>query len=352
MGIFKTLFDLKLKAKNNPLEDYLTEVFSFVLRSDLELLNDFLIQFGIIENRVGSYDITTQVVLNKINKHSTDSRPDMAIFLEKKAIFFENKINSKEGINQLKRYAEHLDKITDEEKTLVYLTKYFDLKNTEKIFSNCNGNIDFIQIRWYEIYKFFKKHKSNPIVFELLLFMKQINLSMNNQFTPYDIITLTHFTNVREMMDETMFGEVSIKFTEINKGISKKSASMTELRNHDRYIYYRKHKELMWSGLGYWMNSANEKDYPDIGIFLEVSPQSSHRKEIILTFQSIIKENKSWKPYNLSNPKAWSGITYGKSIQSFLSEESQIEKIKEFLIKGLDQLEQFFLKYEKLPIHK
>lgn len=352
MGIFKTLFDLRLKAHNRPLEDYLTEIISFVLNSYLDLFNDFLIHFGIIENRVESYGITTQLVLKKINKHSSDSRPDMAIFLEKKVIFFENKINSKEGFKQLKRYAEHLDKITDEKKTLVYLTKHFDLKNPKNIFLDCNDHIDFIQIRWHKTYRFFKKHKSNPVVFELLLFMKQINLSMNNQFNPSDIITLTNFTNVRKMMDETMFGTVSKKFKQINKGISQKSASMTQLRDHDRYIYYRSHKEKMWCGLGYWMNSRNEKDYPDVGIVIEVAPQSSLRKEIISTFQSIVKENKSWKGYNLSNPKAWAGITYGISLQSFLAEESQTEKIKEYFIKGLEQMEKIFEENEKLPTNK
>ncbi|MFP3340266.1 PD-(D/E)XK nuclease family protein, partial [Micrococcus sp. SIMBA_131] len=81
--------------------------------------------------------------------------------LEKKAIFFENKINSKEGFKQLKRYAEHVDQITDEEKTLVYLTKHYDLKNPEKIFTDCINDIEFIQIRWHKIYRFFKKYKSD-----------------------------------------------------------------------------------------------------------------------------------------------------------------------------------------------
>lgn len=352
MGIFKTLFDLRLKAHNRPLEDYLTEIISFVLNSDLDLFNEFLIHFEIIENRIESYEINTQLVLKKINKHTSDSRPDMAIFLEKKAIFFENKINSKEGFKQLKRYAEHLDKITDEKKTLVYLTKHYDLKNPEKIFADCKSEIEFIQIRWHKIYRFFKKYKSDPIVFELLLFMKQINLSMNNQFNPSDIITLTNFTNVRRIMDETMFGAVSKKFKQVNKGISQKSASMTQLRDHDRYIYFRNHKERMWCGLGYWMNSRNEKDYPDIGIVIEVAPQSTSRKEIISTFQSIVSEKKSWKGYNLSNPKAWAGITYGISLQNFLSEESQTEKIKEFFIKGLEEMEDIFEKNTMLPANK
>ena len=352
MGIFKTLFDLRLKAHNRPLEDYLTEIISYILRNNLELLNDFLIHFKIVETPVESFNITSQLTLKKLKKHQSDSRPDMVIFLEDRVIFFENKINSSEGFNQLKRYAEHLDHLTDGKKTLVYLTKHYDLKNPEKIFSDCSNDITFIQVRWHKVYRFFENYKDDPLVFELLLFMKQIHLSMHNQFNPSDIITLTNFTNVRKMMDETMFGKVSNQFSHINSGRSKRSTCTTELGKYDRYIYYRTHQDGLWCGLGYWMNSTNEKEYPDVGIILEINPNSSKRKEIINTFNLVIQEYKSWKGYNLSNPKAWSGITYSSSLQSFLSENSQTEKIKDFFIEGLKQMEEIFSKYENLPIIK
>ena len=76
---------------------------------------------------------------------------------------------------------------------------------------------------------------------------------MNNQFTPIDLLTLSNFSKVRKMLDESMYGQVSDRFKEINNGISKNSASLTQLRNYDRYIYwgdqdYRKHVCLLhWS---------------------------------------------------------------------------------------------------------
>lgn len=349
MGIFKTLFELRLKAHNRPLEDYLTEIISFVLSRDIDLFNNFLNHFQITDYQVDTFDISTQLVLKKLKNHNTDSRPDIAVFLEEKAIFFENKVNSKEGYKQLKRYAQHLDNITDANKTLVYITKHYDIKNPENIFKDCNNKIDFIPLRWYKVYRFFKAYKSDPIVFELLLFMKQNNLSMNNQFKPSDIITLSNFTNVRKMMDESMLGDVAKRFKEINKGKSQKSTSMTELRNHDRYIYYKNHKEKLWIGLGYWMNSKNEKDYPDVGIVIEIAPSSIVKKEVITVFKEITKTNPNWSGYNLSNPKAWSGITYSASLQTFLSEESQIEKIKEFFLQGLEELEKIINGNTNLP---
>lgn len=312
-------------------------------------MNDFLTHFKIHNSRVETFDITAQLTLKKLKTHNTDSRPDMAIFLEKKIIFFENKVNSKEGYKQLKRYAEHLENITNEKKTLVYITKHFDLKDSKQIFKDCTSKINFIQIRWYKIYRFFRKYKSDPIIFELLVFMKQNKLSMNNQFNPADIITLTNFTNVRRMMDESLYGAVSKKFKLINKGVSKKSTAMTQLREHDRYIYYKNHKEKLWIGLGYWMNSSNDKEYPDVGIVVEVAPQSAVREKITVAFKNITANNPNWTGYNLSNPKAWCGITYSKSLQTFLADGSQIEKIKTFFLDGLDELEVILNKNTDLP---
>lgn len=351
MSIFKTLFELRLKAHNRPFEDYLTEIITFVLNRDLELLNEFLLHFNIINKKFEFFDITTQLTLKKLEHHDTDSRPDIAIFSKNKTIFFENKVESKEGITQLKRYAEHLDKISDGKKTLVYLTKHYDKKNYRKIFENCENKIDFISLKWYQIYRFLKKYKSDPIVFELLLFMKQNNLSMNNQFNPSDIITLTNFSNVRKMMDESMFGDIAEKFKKINNGISQSSTCMTELKNHDRYIYYRMHTDKLWIGLGYWMNSMNEKDYPDVGIVIEIAPSSTIQEDVINTFEEILKKNQNWDGYNLSNPKSWAGITYSKSLQMFLSVDNQVEEIKIFFLKGLDELEQIIKQNNKLPLN-
>ena len=85
----------------------------------------------------------------------------MAIFLEEKSIFFENKVNSKEGYKQLKRYAEHLDKLETDKKCLVYITKNHESKTKSKIFEKCKTNIEFVHIRWYQIFNFLKKYNQH-----------------------------------------------------------------------------------------------------------------------------------------------------------------------------------------------
>jgi hypothetical protein len=46
-----------------------------------------------------------------LNEQKPGSRPDIAVFFNDTVIFFENKINSFEGDNQLKGYEEQLNKI-------------------------------------------------------------------------------------------------------------------------------------------------------------------------------------------------------------------------------------------------
>lgn len=348
-GIFKILFDLKSNSHNSPLEDYLTELFAYCLSKDNDLLNKFFNQFNLYSSDADDCIISTQFELKSLKTHSCNSRPDIVIFLSDATIFFENKINSGEGLNQLQRYAEHLNEIKSKCKTLVYLTRDFDRKDPNEIFKNCNSEIKFIQIRWFQIFNFLKQYKSNPIILELLTFMKQIHLSMNNQFTPIDILTLSNFSKVRKMLDETMYGQVSERFIEINNGISKHSASLTQLRNHDRYIYWADHNEKMWIGLGYWMNSMTDEDYPEIGVVIEVAPNSDKRDSIINSFLSIVEQFSDWKGYNLNSPMNWAGVYTKSSLQSFLSSEDHINEIKGSFIKKLNELDKILIEFNELP---
>lgn len=57
----------------------------------------------------------------------------------------ESKIGSWEGQDQLKRYAEHLDRLTESRKSLVYITRAYDPKNKESILARAKG-VDFRQL--------------------------------------------------------------------------------------------------------------------------------------------------------------------------------------------------------------
>ena len=349
-GIFKKLFKLQLNSNNDPTEDYLTEIFCHCLKENSEILKDFLEYFNIynLENEESFGVFSTQYILESLESHHSGSRPDMVLIYENSSVFFENKISSLEGYEQLKRYAEHLDRLETDKKCLVYITKNHESKTKSKIFEKCKTNIEFVHIRWYQIFNFLKKYNQNPIVLELLKFLKEIKLSMNNQFTPSDLIALSNFSNVQKLMNETMFGDVKKEFKKISGSVSQDSSIMTELRKHDRYIYTSDQNYKVWTGLGYWMNSNNEKEYPEIGIVIEVAPRSEKRKEIITAFKAISINFEYWESYSLNNDNAWSGVFIRKSLQTFLASQNQIGDIQEFFKVSLNDLKNIFNQYPVL----
>ena len=348
-SLFHTLFKLQLRSSNKPTEDYLTEIFAFCLSENQELLAGFLRHFGIHETQFSGFTISTQLRLKALEEHETDSRPDMAIFLDTKTIFFENKLGAGEGYKQLSRYAEHLNEFPGE-KVLVYLTRDMDPKDEEKIKKKCQEELGFIHIRWFEVFQFLQKYKTDPLIKELLEFMKSLKLDMSNQFSPVDILTLSNFSRVRKLLNETMFGVVSKRFEKVAKSISSKSAALTQIRRHDRYIYFSYQKDGMWVGLGYWLNSFTDKPYPDLVFIIEVGPKSLRRNEILDVFKAIAAEKDSkWRIYNANDPLGWASIRMVSSLKNYLKGEDHISNTQNFFMEALDEFEKIKKQHPELP---
>ena len=336
MNIFTRLYLLKLRSSNNPKEDYLTEIFAYVIDRYPDILLGFLNEFKVTNSKPNLISIRTQESYKKLENHETDSKPDISIYLKKHVIFIENKIDSFEGVNQLRRYAEQLDRIS-EKSTLIYITRDYDKKEKSKIIKNCTNKINFIQIRWYEIFYFLRKFRHKRTIKELLKFMNNMDLASNNQFSPIDILALTNFSRVKKMMDETMYVEVDEKFKQILGYISQNASSLTQIKYHDRYVYQAKKKGRITFMLGYWLNSRNEKEYPDVALFIEVNPNSNERNKIIGKLNSICEKNKFWSNYGLDD-SSWAGLYKSKSLKDFLMYEDQVSEIKKFFLNSLNEL--------------
>jgi hypothetical protein len=347
--LFRTLFNLQLRSSNKPTEDYLTEIFAYCLSESDELLSSFLIHFKIHEAEIKESTVSTQLRLKALEDHAVDSRPDMAVFLDKKIIFFENKLGSGEGDEQLPRYAEHLDQFVGK-KVLVYLTRDFDPKDEAEIKKNCQGQLDFVHIRWFEVYQFLQQYAAVSLVKQLLEFMKSLKLDMSNQFSPVDILTLSNFSRVRKLLNETMYGVVSKRFEELTKSISSKTASLTQIRHHDRYIYFSYQKDGLWVGLGYWLNSFTDKPYSDLVFIIEVGPKSSRRNEILEAFKEIVAKNDSkWRIYNANDPTGWASIRIVSSLKNFLKGEDHISNTQAFFMEALDEFQKIKDQNPELP---
>jgi hypothetical protein len=350
-----------LNPNQIPLEDFFTEIFTYLLKSNPSLMDDWIKEFKISSIKPNNVYISTQESFDALNYHFSGSRPDIFIELsddnKKDLIFVECKIGSCEGHNQLKRYAEHLDNIEYINRgILIYITKDYDKKNGLAIFESCNNKnkLKFIQFRWYEIYQFLKSHdgfSENVLVKDILRFMEEYDLSGDNRFTSVDILALTNFPRVRKMMDETMYGEVSDKFTEIAGGISSPSFCLTQIKNHNRYTYIQNQNDNVFEiVLGYWINDSKMTDFPKVGIKLGVSPNATHRKEIIAAMRDIVKSNPDeWNGYHLNESKNWAGIGKELGIEHFMNEQDHIKSIQDYFLNLIDELTDIKKQYPNLP---
>lgn len=359
MSIFHNL--LQLNPNQIPLEDFFTEIFTYLLKSNPSLMDDWFRDFKITNIKPDNIYINTQASFDALDNHFSGSRPDIHIELSnddnKELIFVECKIGSCEGYNQLKRYAEHLDNIEHIDRgVLIYITRDYDKKNGFAIFQGCNNknSLEFIQLRWYEIYQFLKSHDEyaeDILVKEALKFMEEYDLSGDNRFTSVDILALTNFPRVRKMMDETMYGEVSDKFTEIAGGVSQPSFCLNQIKNHNRYTYIQNQNDKYFEiVLGYWMDDLKITDYPKVGIKLGVSPNAKHRTEIIAAMRDIVKLNPDkWYGYNLNESKGWAGIANELGLEHFMNEQDHIKEIQCHFLSLIDDLIEIKKKYSNLP---
>lgn len=357
VSIFNDLLRLKSNSNIIPLEDFFTEIFAYLLKSSDALLYEWLNYFSISHIEYDNSFVSTQESYDALDGHLTGSRPDILIELsnknQKQVIFIECKIDSAEGNNQLRRYAEQLDNISNiDYGVLIYITRDYEKKAVEIIFDNCKNpsKLKFIQLRWYENYQFLNSNRQNVMVEETLKFMEENNMSLNNKFSNIDVLALTNFPKVRKMMDETMFGDVSTKFETLAKGITKSSTCLTQLRDHNRYIYYHWQNSDFWIGLGYWIDPSIITNYPDVGIVMEVSPSAKNRTEIIETMIEIEKTSQEkWMGYNLTEARAWSGIVRNKSLQNFIHEPDHIIEIKRYFLELLDDVTSIRDAHPNLP---
>ena len=346
---------LKLSSiKKYPLEDYLTEIFAHVLRSRKDVFFQLLKEFKISNlNELGRYNVKTQQAFSKINDQNSDSRLDIFIELidQKEIIIFESKIGSGEGQEQLEKYAEHLDSFKNYyNRVLIYITRDYDPKDETEITKN--DELKFKQIRWYEMYQFLKKHKKNDsLIEEVVKFMEENNLAINNQFTNVDILSMSNFSRVQKMMDETMGGTVEEKFNKFLKNISKSPSCFTQMKDHQRYIYFSYNRYCkIWCGYGYWFTSPIITDYPKVGVILELTPHSNQHDEFIKIGREIKESGKDkWQEGDLVKGEKYPRILQLKSLQEFMSKPDHIKEIKEFFIRALDDIEKIKKSHPELP---
>ncbi len=356
MSLFTNLFNLH--SGNKPREDFFTEIVAYFLSLNNDILLDWLKHHSIInDDNYSSIKISTQQEHKGIESHTEDSRLDIVVELSTglttDVIFIESKIGSKEGWEQLKKYADILSNLPNiRHRILIYITRDYDPKEEIKTPAfNLEPKVIFYQLRWHQFYTRLQQHSTDILAQKILTFMRNNRMSHTNQFSSVDLLTMVNYNKTLHLMESTLNDEVQHEFKQAFGGVIKGAASRTQWKWDERYIIYTHFSPStwdLWCGLGYFgLNPSNLTDYPYLGIFLQVSHRFGQRPKIIESMQKIINDKPNlWTPSNLKVLPAWSGIFYRKSLQEFLSEKDQLSAIKLFFQESIKELktvqEQYF----------
>jgi len=142
-SVFTNVFTYRQRDNHGPLENFLTEIFSFCLLSDLNFRQDFFRKILNITLDETVLNISTQKV------YPGYGIPDIEVTYNTTAILFECKVESTERENQLKNYASILieQKTKYSNRHIVFLTKYFEHKVIPEI------RVQIHLIRWFQVYE-------------------------------------------------------------------------------------------------------------------------------------------------------------------------------------------------------
>ncbi len=297
---------------------------------------------------------TTQKSFVALEEHGRGSRPDLIVEVHHPVadelesspdlVMIESKISSWEGQDQLKRYAEHLDKMTGMKRTLVYMTRAYDPKNREEILAETRS-VEFCQLRWHDFYNFLQAIEKDALVEEVMSFMEEQGMSRSHQISTTDLIALSGVPRAFEIFDETLDDEVKEELEAFTRNKASIYQAQQQVRRYGRYIVLAKlHGSDPYCFVGYNMNIA--ESYPEAIVQLEAQPRAAQRDNIVAAMKKIVlREN--WESYNLGDPTAWCGIVCAKSIASFLPEDDHIAAIKRFFIESIQQLREELTKFKK-----
>lgn len=264
---------LRLFPESVPLEDLFTEAVARLFETRPQLCLAWLEAAGlltapVVDTGQGYICVSTQRSFVALDHHDTDSRPDLMIeiyrspeeFVEDDAVtdvvMIESKIGSKEGPEQLRRYAEHLDRMPIfGSKTHAYITRGYDPKDASEILYGLSENISFEQLRWHDFYRFLQSVKKDALIDEVMTFMEEQGMARSYRLSTTDLMALSGVPRAFEIFDETLGGEVRAELESFARNKIRRGTEPMKwgIRQHLRYhaVADLHQRDALFCGVGY-----------------------------------------------------------------------------------------------------
>lgn len=282
-------------------EDLFTEAVARLFERRPELCLSWMDELGLItpasEEDQRHINVSTQKSFVALEEHGMGSRPDLIVEVHhavedaesesvKDVVMIESKLGSWEGQEQLKRYAEHLGRMTGMKKHLIYITHAYDPKEEEDILANAQG-VGFRQLRWHDFYTFLQKVESDVLIEEVMAFMEEQGMAKSFRFSATDLMALSGVPRAFDIFDETLGDEVRAEL---------ESFAGNKVRPESTSLYYVR----PWSGyyavarldrgdlqclVGYGMGTSDS--YPEAIVSLQAKPNAAGRDVAIASMKRI-----------------------------------------------------------------
>lgn len=337
--MFLDLINLYNKSSNSnrtPLEDFNTECFANILRLYKDVKDDFIYNF--LNLPEDNYNILTQ--LKKALAEDPNCIIDLVFIGEKNVCFIENKVESFEGWEQLRRYGNVLDiHYSKLKKHLYYCTKYTDLKNEKGEYSIYN----FKQFKWFEIAKFLKKYqRENPLINDYLKFLTNYKMAQDNTFKSENILSMENMLKTLEIAEfhiENCKGEFNKLFGSERYD---KNFNWNQLKGHNRISHYK-------AGI---LNSKINKDYSEILYSIEFSNLKLRVQIYVNSNHHQYEEFKklSYNDFQIKTEDFGNGFCFyvNSSLGKYLNDVDSDKDIKEWFLNSFEIMENLIINNPQL----
>lgn len=303
-------------------EDFFTEVFVAVLKRNIKLQKAFFDKFFFISEPYSEHRIQTQVSFHGLENHETGSRPDILIqvkrpdFGKNEVVMIESKLGSGEGENQLARYADLLAEAFPEDwnRTLIYITRYYDPKNANEVTVSASKPVNFIQLRWRDIYSFINiiECRQDSLVDEMALFMEEHGMTGKTNLIAGDIQSMKNLPRLMQFMLNSLNEDIREKFIS-TVGVKPKPINdmINSLSSENYFMLVAYIGDEMSISLGYFFD-REDPDYPSLALEFEILENSSHWDQYAAILKQVASNQLSsginWSSHDLDNPKSLASI--------------------------------------------
>lgn len=355
MSLFRKLYN---RRQENSLENYFTNIVAHLFQCNQDLLLSWVSSLDhqpkLSQDTYTSIQVETQ-------PHFGGPRPDMLIRMragsELDVILVESKIESGEHGEQLSGYAQILkDEFPQaHRRTLVYITKYYEPKDSASLLGDTAGLVEFFQVRWHDFYHLLKDQAADAMIREVISFMEEYGMAQSNQFMSQDVVAMTGLINLYSLMNASLSDDVLQKFGMIAK---EKVSPNPEL--HHEFGHYMltskfRNDSIRWLAIGY--NLGNSSAAAEVAAVLQVNPESREKMKFLPALQELV-DGFHWTVRcwdgdpSIEEEGNWIDITFTKKLEDFLPEADNLNSIKKFFLDRMSEIEQVQNKYPRLPWNK